>query len=56
MNSDNYEKAFDEFLESEEYERVQAAMFELTRAAFRSGWIASSNNGGDNNIVNFPPV
>lgn len=40
MQKDTLEQAFDEFLEREEYDAAQAAVFSLVRAAFLAGWKA----------------
>ncbi len=36
-----FELKFSELLESEEYERAEAALFEVVRAAFEAGWKAA---------------
>lgn len=41
MYSDDFEKAFGDFLESEVYDRGEDALFTLTRAAFIAGWKAA---------------
>jgi len=37
----DFEKAFDEFLDREEHETVEAALFDIVRAAFKAGWLAA---------------
>ena len=44
MHSDDFEKAFGDFLESEVYDRGEDALFTLTRAAFIAGWKAAGAN------------
>ncbi len=41
MNSDNFEKAFNDFLERKEYDEAENALFEIVRAAFMAGWLAA---------------
>ncbi|MBP8639278.1 MAG: hypothetical protein KBI01_00040 [Oscillospiraceae bacterium] len=41
MKSDNFEKAFNDFLERKEYDEAEAALFLITRAAFTAGWLAA---------------
>ncbi len=41
MNSAQFELAFGEFLDSQEYDRAEDALFSLVRAAFRAGWLAA---------------
>ncbi len=41
MNSDNFEKAFNDFLERKEYDTAENALFEIVRAAFTAGWQAA---------------
>lgn len=36
-----FELSFGEFLESEEYEQAEAALFKVVRAAFEAGWKAA---------------
>ena len=44
MNSDCFEKAFNDFLERKEYDEAENALFGIVRAAFAAGWLA---DGGD---------
>jgi len=37
----DFEQEFSEFLDREEHETVEAALFEIVRAAFKAGWIAA---------------
>ena len=41
MRSDNFEKAFGNFLESEVYDRGEDTLFALARTAFIAGWEAA---------------
>lgn len=41
MMSNEFEQAFDEFLEHPEYDGAENAIFALTRAAFLAGWLAA---------------
>ena len=44
MMSDNFEKAFSDFLERREYDQAENALFSMVRIAFLAGWKAA---GGD---------
>ena len=41
MNKIEFDKALSDFLDDEEYEKVNEAMFQLIRAAFTAGWKAA---------------
>ena len=41
MNEIEFDKAFSDFLDDEECEKVNEAMFQLIRAAFIAGWKAA---------------
>ncbi len=41
MQSDKFEEAFSDFLESKAYDHGEDALFNLTRAAFAAGWKAA---------------
>ena len=41
MNEVEFDKAFSDFLDDEQYERVNDALFELIQAAFTAGWKAA---------------
>ena len=41
MHSNEYEAAFGRFLEQEEYDEAEDALFSLARAAFQAGWLAA---------------
>ena len=41
MNEIEFDKAFSEFLDDEQYEKVNDALFELIQAAFAAGWKAA---------------
>ena len=39
--TDDFELAFGNFLEQEEYDAAEQALFDLVRAAFEAGWKAA---------------
>ena len=41
MHSDEFERAFSDFLERKEYDEAEGALFSLVRAAFCAGWRAA---------------
>ena len=41
MNEIEFDKAFSEFLDNEQYGKTSDAMFELIQAAFTAGWMAA---------------
>ena len=41
MNEIEFDKAFSEFLNDEQYEKTNNALFELIQAAFIAGWKAA---------------
>ena len=41
MHSNEFEKAFGDFLERKEYDQAQNALFTLTRKSFEAGWLAA---------------
>jgi len=41
MYSDEFERTFGEFLDSDEYEQLSALLFDLSRKAFAAGWRAA---------------
>lgn len=41
MNSDKFEKSFNDFLEREEYDEAENALFAIARSAFTAGWLAA---------------
>lgn len=41
MNEIEFDQAFSEFLDDEQYERTNDALFELIQAAFTAGWKAA---------------
>lgn len=47
MLSNDFEEAFDNFLDRTEYDDAANALFDIVRAAFQAGWLAA---GGE------PPV
>ena len=44
MHSDQFEKAFSDFLERREYDEAEDALFHLVRTAFYAGWQAAGGN------------
>lgn len=46
MQSNDFEAAFDRFLEQTEYDAAEAALFSLVRAAFLAGWRAAGGSTG----------
>ena len=41
MHTDNFEKAFEIFIDGKEYDATQQSIFELVRSAFAAGWAAA---------------
>ena len=41
MNEIEFDKAFSEFLDDDQYEKVNEALFELIQTAFTAGWKAA---------------
>ena len=41
MKSDDFERAYNDFLERKEYDEAENALFEVVRAAFNAGWLAA---------------
>ena len=41
MNEIEFDKAFSEFLDDEQYERTNDALFDLIHTAFAAGWKAA---------------
>lgn len=57
MKNDALERAFDEFLEHEAYDRAQGLLFAVARASFLAGWSAATRadlrliqNDGDTSV------
>ena len=44
MKSDQFEKAFSDFLDGREYDQAENALFSIVRISFLAGWKAA---GGD---------
>ena len=44
MMSNDFEKAFGDFMERREYDQAENALFAMVRIAFTAGWLAA---GGD---------
>ena len=51
MHSNDYEEAFGRFLEQEEYDEAEDALFSLVRAAFQAGWMWMAAGGEENAAV-----
>lgn len=47
----DFEQAFSDFLETKEYDEAERALFEITRQAFRAGWIAAQSNTTPKNKI-----
>jgi len=41
---DDFEKAFDDFLDRREYDQAENALFSIVRIAFLAGWQAAGGN------------
>ena len=41
MPSDRFEQAFGSFLDRQEYDQAEQALFDIVRAAFLAGWQAA---------------
>ena len=41
---DDFEKAFDDFLDRREYDQAENALFSMVRIAFLAGWRAAGGN------------
>ena len=44
MQSDEFEKAFGDFLNRREYDQAEQALFAMVRIAFLAGWKAAGGN------------
>jgi hypothetical protein len=44
MESNDFEKAFSDFIDRHEYDEAQSALHDMIRISFRAGWQAA---GGD---------
>lgn len=44
MESNNFEKAFSDFIDRREYDAAENALFDMVRISFKAGWEAA---GGD---------
>jgi len=42
MLSNDFEKAFSDYLETQEYDRMQNALFTFVRQAFLAGWLSAN--------------
>ena len=45
MMSNEFEKAFSDFLDRREYDEAEGALFAIVRLAFSAGWKAAKNEG-----------
>ena len=50
MNMD-YEKAFSDFLDSKTFEKEERALFDITRKAFKAGWLAAGGEDPLSKII-----
>jgi hypothetical protein len=41
METDRFEKAFSDFLDQDEYDEAQTALFSMVRSSFKAGWEAA---------------
>lgn len=44
MESNTFEKAFDDFIERHEYDKAQTALFDMVHISFAAGWQAAGGN------------
>ena len=44
MQSDEFEKAFGDFIDRREYDQAEQALFAMVRIAFLAGWKAAGGN------------
>ncbi len=42
--ANNFEQAFSEFIDLNEYEQVENALFSVVRSAFKAGWSATGRD------------
>ena len=42
MYDDEFERLFSDFIDGDEYDKADAAVFDLVRAAFKAGYLAAS--------------
>lgn len=47
----DFEKAFSDYLDTKEYDEAERALFEITRQAFKAGWLAAQNNNPNKKIL-----
>lgn len=40
----DFDKIFENFLESQEYDKAEDALFSIARAAYKAGWLAAGGN------------
>lgn len=40
----DFEKAFEQFIDREEYDSAENALFLIVRTAFKAGWLAAGGN------------
>lgn len=44
MHSNDFEKAFGDFLDRREYDQAENALFAMVRIAFTAGWLAAGGS------------
>ena len=44
LQSDVFEQALDEYLQSKNYDNIQEAVYQFARSAFLAGWQAAKND------------
>lgn len=40
----DFEKAFEEFIDRREFDRAESVLFSMIRIAFKAGWVAAGGN------------
>jgi len=51
VNTNSYEEAFDKFINSRDYDRVEEALFSFARACFEAGYKAAGGVAADGDKV-----
>lgn len=51
MTSDDFEKAFDQFISRREYDQAENALFSMVRISFAAGWLAAGGNPPPEHLV-----
>ena len=44
MQTDSFEKALDDYLQTQDYDTIYEAIYQFARNAFLAGWKASTND------------